>query len=521
MKKILKNALYALVCMAFIISCKRDSDYVISTPSSFIPNFDLRKIYTNADVSLNLENMRGASMIKGQVISDHSTRNLPAGLLIIQNTRIVGGADSLRGIAINIGADAAKYVPGDSVHVKIDGGVLKRVNGSMQITGKSGADVTKIASGKTLFNTRGFGNLITTYPDRYDCTLLTIYKCTFNPTLPSSETLSGEKTINDGTADLTLATDPSATFANVKPPYSGNYRGIIINKMVNDKIVPQHRLINPNDINPLSSTVDAPECIISGFISDVNGGDGNNEYVQLRATKDINFAVTPFSLVVSNNAGASVPTGVPAQGWATGQQRTYKINLTSGTVVKGEFFYVGGINKLINGANSTSIASSKWIRALDYNKVSDRFNSSSTVTGNATTGLFANSGNAFGMALFRGIEVTQATAPIDVLWVHSGGSLYQIGAAPNYGAGYRIGNTDIYDIINPQTLVPQPYYRAGTNTQSLTYALPADAGYFYVLGGAYDTKLNKWVKARTQTTIILSKTSTITEIEGANATEIR
>lgn len=520
MNKIIRNMLFALGCIAVIISCKRDTDYVLSTPSMFIPNVDLRKIYKNTEVTLTTENMRGASMVKGQVISNHSTNNLPSGLLIIQNTRIVGGLDSLRGIAINIGVDAAKYVPGDSVHVKIEGGVLKRVDGTLQIMGKTAADVTKIASGKTLYISRGYGNLIATYPDRYECTLLTIYKCTFNPTLSATETLAGDKVLNDGTNDFGFYTNPTASFASVKPPYSGNYKGIIINKIVNDKILPQLRITNANDIGALSTNIDAPECVISGFISDVNGGDGNNEYVQLRATKDINFANTPFSLIVSNNAGASVPTGVPAQGWATGQQRTYKINLTSGTVSKGEFFYVGGINKLINGANSTSIASSKWIRALDYNKVSDRFNSASTVTGNATTGLMANSGNAFGMAVFRGIEVTGATVPIDVLWVSTGGLLYQSGGAPNYGGGYRIGNTDIYDVINPQNLVPQPFYRAGTNTQSLTY-LTADLGYFYLLGGAYDTKLNKWVKARTQTPILLTKTSALTDIEPANATEIR
>jgi hypothetical protein len=78
--------------------------------------------------------------------------------------------------------------------------------------------------------------------------------------------------------------------------------------------------------------------IISGFISDVNGGDGNYEYVQCIATRDINFATTPYSMVFTNNANASVPTGYPASGWATGNMRTYKMNLTSGTVTKGSFF---------------------------------------------------------------------------------------------------------------------------------------------------------------------------------------
>jgi hypothetical protein len=56
----------------------------------------------------------------------------------------------LRGIAINIGADAASYIPGDSVTIKVEGGVLKRVNGIMQITGITNSNITKISSGNTI-----------------------------------------------------------------------------------------------------------------------------------------------------------------------------------------------------------------------------------------------------------------------------------------------------------------------------------------------------------------------------------
>lgn len=523
MKKILLNTLIVTGIASAMLSCKRDSDYIKSTPSSFISNFDLRKLYKNADVTLNLENTRGATTIKGQVISDHSGNNLPAGLLIVQNLRTVGnGIDSLRGMAFNIGADASKYIPGDSVHINIEGAVLKRVDGILQITGKSGADVTKVASGKTLIANRGFANLIVANPDRFDCTLLNIVKATYNPTLAPSTTLAGDKNLNDGTSDLQLRTETNATFANVIPPYSGNYKGIIFNKVVaNGTNVVQHRLRVASDLVALSNTVDIPEIVISGFINDVSGGDGNQEYIQFRATRAINFAVTPFSVTTSNNAGTSNPTGVPANGWATGNLRTYKFNLNSGSVAKGEFFYVGGPNKLINGANSTSIASSKWIKAVNYNTASERFNSTSTTTGAATTNLLANSGNAFGIAVFRGIEVTGTAIPIDVVWVHNGGSLYQAGAAPTYGSGYRIGNTDVYDVIDPITGNNQPYYLAGTNTQRFTYTTPTDQGFFYILGGTFDTVLGKWVQARSQTITQLTKTSAITEIEGSNATLIK
>lgn len=523
MKKILINGFIAIAFAAIWMGCKRDSDYVNATPSSFIANFDLRKLYTGKDVTLTGENMRGASTVRGLVISDHSGNNMPAGLLVLQNSRTAGnGIDSLRGISINIGADASKYVPGDSVHVKIEGGVLKRVDGIMQVTGVSGANVTKVASGRNVVAARGYGNLIAAFPDRYESTLVNIVKGTFNPTLAPAATLKGSLTLNDGAGDIVLHTENAASFANVVPPYSGNYKGIIFNKLGADgKLTAQHRVRTAADIVTLSSTVDVPEVVFSGFINDVAGGDGNNEYMQFRATKDINFAATPFSIATCNNAGTTVPLGVPQQGWATGQAKTYKLELKTGTVKKGEFFYVGGINRLINGSSSTSIASANWILALNYNVASPKFNTASEAFGNPSGGLFANSGNAFGMAIFRGLNITSLSQPIDVIWVHNGGSLFAAGPAPTYGTGYRIGNTDFYDAVDPATGTPQPYYNQGTNTQRFTYVTPVDIGSFYVLGGTFDTSLGKWVKARSQTIVTLTKTSSLSEIEGANSTVIK
>lgn len=526
MKKILINCFIIGACAAVLMGCKRDSDYIAATPSIYIANFDLRKIYTGTDVTLTTENMRGATYLRGQVISDHSGNNMPAGLLVIQNLRKTGnGIDSLRGMSVNIGADAAKYVPGDSVHVKIEGGVLKRVNGILQITGVSASDVTKMASGKPIMAPRGFANLIAALPDRYESTLINIVKGTYNPLLGPNDILAGDKILNDGSSDIILHTEANATFANTKPPFKGNYLGVLFNRVGQDgKLIPEHRLRTASDLIVRGSTADVPEFVITGFINDPAGTDANNEYIQFRATKNINFAVTPFSVITTNNAGSAPPTGAPANGWATGQLRTYKINLTSGSVVKGEFFYVGGNKKLINSTSSTSMAASKWISAIDYNKASDRFNSGSSTTGTATTNLLANSGNAFGMAVFRGIEVTLNTIPIDVVFVHDGGSLYQAGPAPSYGVGYRIGDTDIYDVIEPVSGAPQPYFLAGTNKQKFTYVTPGvsnDDGYFYILGGTFDTVQGKWVNARSQIIYQLSKSSTVAEIEGGNATVIK
>lgn len=521
MKKILKNGFVLAALFSVFIGCKRDSDYISGTPSQFISNFDLRKLYRGEDVTLTVENMRGASQVTGQVVSDHSGNNLPQGLLLIQNKRIVGnGIDSIRGIAIDIGAAARNYVPGDSVHVKIEGGVLKRVDGILEIVGKSETDVTKVASGRPMIIRRGFGNLILSQPELYESTLVNIWKGTYNPGLAPSEKLVGDKVLNDGTADVIIHTEANATFANLVPPYMADYRGTVLTAIVNGQLVAKHRLRTANDINTLSATPDIPEIIITGFINDPIDSDTNAEYIQCRATTNINFATTKFTIVTTNNAGTAAPVGAPAQGWATGQVRTYKLELTSGTVSRGEIFYVGASNKLINGPSSTSIASAKWIRSAAYNTASPFFNSTNTTRGNSTTNLLANSGNAFGMAVFRGISIDKNTVPIDVVFVHNSGTLYDAGN----GIGYRIGNTDVYDVIDHNSNKPTPFYLSGSNTQRFTYQPGAGAaegqGYFFALGGTFNLTLGKWTKARSNVHIKLTKTSTIEEIQTTNATEM-
>jgi hypothetical protein len=512
MKKIIYTSL-VLFSVAIIWSgCKDDNygNYPGGTVSAFIPMFDLRNLYKGADLNLTNSVMFGSDSIRGVVVSDHTSGNLPKGLLIVQDKLRL---NQLRGIAIPIGENASKYVSGDSVHVKIQGGLLKRVDGILQILNISGTDIIKKAANKTIAANRVPSSFIFADPGKYESTLVSIVKGTFNPPLMPTDVLSGDKILNDGFENITLRTEATATFANVKPPFSGNYTGIVVTSSTTDgKLIPQIRLRNASDVTTLSSTIDVPEIVISGYISDVIGVDGNYEYIQFKATKNIDFSITPFAVVTTNNAGASMPATFPINGWALGGLRTFKFNLTSGTVAKGEFFYVGGGAKMINGASSTSIASSKWIRSFNTTTTDgDGF-------GLKNTGMLANSGNASGMAVFRGTTVVESSQPIDVIWIATGGLLYQAGP-PSYG--FRVANTDFYDAIDPITLKPQPFYRQGTNTISLIYTSPSDQGFFNQLGGVFDTGLGKWVKARSQKYFTLSKTSTLSEIENTFSTEIK
>jgi hypothetical protein len=492
--------IYSFILLLFC-GCKKDN-YPGGQLSPIIGIFDIKALYRGQDVTLTTDNMLGADKIAVMVVSDHSGGNLPEGLLVVQERRRLS---KLRGISIPLGAEAADYIPGDSLIIEVAGKVLKKADGILQITGITKADITKVSSGNAIPINQVPTNLILENPDNYESTLSVVVKGGFDPLPATGDVLSGDKILNDGFGDLTLHTAATATFAQNTAPVSANFYGIVFNT---NKGVPQYYLRTGADVTLLSSTIEIAPVIITGFISDVKGADGNYEYVQMMATRDIDFSATPYSVVVTNNANASTPTGFPAKGWATGGMRTFKLNLKSGTAAKGTFFYAGGAGKMINGPASTDISSSNWIRAFNYvTQDGDNF-------GTKTGGLFANSGNAFGMAVFQDTLVTVDSRPVDVLFISSGGSLY------TEGKGYRITNTDFYDVINPITLEAQPFYRSGSNTLNLAYNA-ADLGYFYMLGGTYSPALGKWMKARTQTNVLLTKISVLSEIEGEGATTLK
>ncbi len=507
MKKIKIYIFFSLV-LSFFWGCKK-GNYPGGTVSPYIALFDLRDLYRGSDITLTRETMFGSDKITGIVVSDHSGGNLPAGLLVVQDRRRLS---QLRGISIPIGADAANFKPGDSVNVSVENGVLKRVDGILQVTGLSASAVRKISSGNAIPVNRVPNNAILSNPDKFESTLAVIVKAGFTPLPAPADVLTGDKLLNDGFGDLTLHTKATASFAKVPAPFSANYYGIVFNTFSADKqLTPQFRLRTANDVVILSYTIEVTPVIITGFMSDVIGGDGNYEYVQLMATRDINFSTTPYSVVFTNNANLSTPTGYPANGWATGGLRTFKFNLTSGSVTKGSYFYVGGSGRTINGASSTNMSTSNWIRSFNYtNTDGDGF-------GTRTSGLLANSGNAFGMAVFSGTTVTVNSHPVDVIFIGTSGSLYTEAPTP---MGYRIANTDFYDIKNPITLENQPFYRSGSNTLSFVYNT-TDLGYFNMMGGLYDAVLGRWTRARTQTNVLLTKTSGIETIEGEGATKLK
>jgi hypothetical protein len=239
---------------------------------------------------------------------------------------------------------------------------------------------------------------------------------------------------------------------------------------------------------------------------------GGNEYIQLMAVEDIDFSVTPYSVITAYSASNAT---VPADGWVQGGTRSYKFNLTSGTVARGEFFYVGGTGKSLNGTTTSasnvtaqasfdgtdpagkvwtaypiavpawaadptyagktqtmgvnSFADAKWIRAKNLatetgdDGIGTRISEAGGIIGNAPNpASYPGSYGLCGIAVFEGTNVTSTTLPMDaVFWGHSAAGAANM---TDVLTGYVVPFNDLYSPTNVQTGEAQSYLGQGNNS---------------------------------------------------------
>jgi hypothetical protein len=496
---------------------------VMGVPKMFpyISLAEIKSFYKGSDLPLTESNARGTSKITGIVISDAANKNIPAGMVIIQNdtTGIVLSMDA---------AAAAAYNTGDSLEIKFSSGILSNEKGRLQIKGLAAANIKKLATGKVIAPVQVTAKALTDNFDRYEARLVKIAGADVVPAPAPGETYSGDKDLYDGSiaaGTIKLHTEAAATVATEQALANGTFTGIALyyNAAANTSAgaVKQLWMRNKQDIEDNSIPFHS-DIIITGFLSDPRGADGpyngqasgalihagGYEYIQLLATRDIDFAVTPFSVVTCNNGTAT------ASGWAAGGALTYKFNLTSGTAAKGTFFYVGGPSKVIagySGVKSTDISGANWIRTINYNA-----NNAAVITGdgfgNSNGGILGNlsatsTNTADGIAVFSGTDVTPLSVPIDAVFYG-----VSVSTAYNNGNGYRIPANDHYNPVNKATGEAQPFFGQGTNTYLFTNPA-ADISSFPKLGGVLSP--NAWLTPRQATLVNLPLTAQLSDIQTA------
>ena len=231
--------------------------------------------------------------------------------------------------------------------------------------------------------------------------------------------------------------------------------------------------------------------VISGWLTNVQGDDSPYEYVQLVATLDINFAVTPYT-VVWNDVGPVADT--VSQGWAggaVGAEGTYAFQLTTGTVTRGEVFYVGGAGQRLAGPASNSFAEQRWLRVIN----------TSTTSGDGlgspdTTGVLGNGGpHADGIAIFAGLSasITSTTVPLDSVFF---GNL--VGNAHPVSGGFKMADNDHYSSNGV----------FGDAGNAFLFGDLAQ-NQFEHLSGTYNWSTGQWDVARTADIVSLNNSSTV------------
>lgn len=218
-------------------------------------------------------------------------------------------------------------------------------------------------------------------------------------------------------------------------------------------------------IMSLSSFAQNPGLVISEFYINPPSNDLNLEWVELKATKNIDFSVTPYTVVVCNNGTAT------ANGWIAGGTASYGFQINTGTVAAGDVVYVGGSGMAVTGTK---------IRMIDVTTTAgDGFGNISP-----TSGVFGNGGSsADGIAVFNVpvASITNATVPVDAVFYGTAIG----GAFVTTTTGYELPVNDLYSGGKLQT---NSFFTAdpGASTGKAT--------------GTYNTQTNTWSTGRTWTT---------------------
>ncbi|MCS7004878.1 MAG: choice-of-anchor I family protein [Cytophagales bacterium] len=241
-----------------------------------------------------------------------------------------------------------------------------------------------------------------------------------------------------------------------------------------------------------------PGVLISEVYVNPPGTDFDSEFVALLALRPINFSVTPYTVIVSNNGAAN------ASGWVQGGSVTYAFEITSGTVSPGEVFYVGGANMKISNT-------AKKLRLKFVGQPGDGSIGNNMPNG----GVIGNGGtNSDGVAVFNlpVSSITSSTVPVDAILFGTGHG----GAVVSGGTqGYQLPVNDRYIGGKLKSGIVTGNGPNDTSTTTATYLAPdpGTAGsYIRATAGTFDTLLNKFTVRRSWAATLTPHTENATNI---------
>lgn len=204
-----------LLLLAFN-ACKENhnADGILS-PYIAIP--DLKELHKGTDLTLTKQVMRGdAHLMRGVVISSPADGNNMPNTLVVQ-----GNQKSVRrGIILEFANGVENYKTGDSLVVELENTVLKKVNGSLRVTGLNPSRITVASQNNVIEPLVVTIAAVQAAPADYEGVLLKINSVVLDRVAMSGETYEGDKPFKDVTAAFALHTEAASNFAAEKLPAS-------------------------------------------------------------------------------------------------------------------------------------------------------------------------------------------------------------------------------------------------------------------------------------------------------------
>lgn len=230
MKKIvLATAFFALCATS---ACKTDPDWAAGTLNPTVSISDVRFLYKGNDRQLTTDDLSGAVQISGVVSSNYAEKNVPEGIVIIQNTF----RSKTSGIAVHVGPElASTFQPGDSLLLQIAGKTLTRENGALTIRSLNSTEITVLSTGHKLSPIPVTAATLEANPEAYESILVRVSNCT--PEDPSAENPSYKEglTVGDGTGTLTIYAREGSDLATLTVPEEpATYIGLVFTEAGED-----------------------------------------------------------------------------------------------------------------------------------------------------------------------------------------------------------------------------------------------------------------------------------------------
>jgi len=208
-----------LLLLLSLNACKENhnADGILSP---YIAISDLKELHKGTDITLTRQVMRGdAHLMRGVVISSPTDGNNMPNTLVVQ-----GNQKSVRrGITLEFANGAENYKTGDSLVVELENTVLKKINGSLRVTGLNPSRITVASQNNVVEPLAVSIATVLAAPSDYEGVLLKIYSSVLDREAGSGETYEGDKPFKDVTASYVLHTEAIANFADEKLPASATF----------------------------------------------------------------------------------------------------------------------------------------------------------------------------------------------------------------------------------------------------------------------------------------------------------